>query len=97
MRGNEGFAKAMGVFLNGDALELGRRGEEHVDDSFLLLFNAHHEPIEFTIPSGRWGEHWETVLDTSVWSIDEERPTVKPGDVVTAEPRSILALCRTPA
>ena len=52
----EGLAKTLGVFLNGDALETGRRGEEYTDDSFLLLFNAHHEPVVFTVPPSRWGD-----------------------------------------
>ena len=34
------------------------RGEEIVDDSFLLLFNAHSEPVEFTLPTRRFGLRW---------------------------------------
>ena len=52
----EGFAKTLGVFLNGEALEIGPPGEEYTDDSFLLLFNAHHEQVTFTVPASRWGE-----------------------------------------
>jgi hypothetical protein len=41
---NAGFAKSLGVFLNGDALpDPDRRGHRISDDSFLLLFNAHYE------------------------------------------------------
>ena len=39
-----GFAKSLGVFLNGDALPDPDRARPPArDDSFLLLFNAHHE------------------------------------------------------
>ena len=42
--GGTGYAKSLEVFLNGDAItEPGPRGERIRDDSFLLLFNAHHE------------------------------------------------------
>ncbi len=46
-----GFAKSLGVFLNGRAIPSpNERGEPIVDDSFYLMFNAHHEPLEFTLP-----------------------------------------------
>jgi isoamylase len=56
---------AVGVFLNGDAItDRDRRGQRISDDSFLLLFNGHDEPAEWTLP-GPWGGPWELVLDTS--------------------------------
>jgi isoamylase len=60
-----GFAKSVGVFLNGEAIpDPDPRGEKVADDSFLLLFNAHYEPLPFTIPNRDWGDHWVVVLDT---------------------------------
>jgi len=60
-----GFAGSVGLFLNGEAItDHDRRGQRVTDDSFLLLFNAHHEPIEWTLPK-QWGEWWEAVFDTS--------------------------------
>ena len=35
-----------------------------LDDSFLLCFNAHHEPIEFTVPPAEFGTGWRTVIYT---------------------------------
>ena len=62
---DSGFAKSLGVFLNGDAIpDPDFRGEKVTDDSFLLLFNAHYEKLPFTIPDRGWGEHWVVVLDT---------------------------------
>ena len=40
---NSGYARTLAVFLNGEGIpERDPLGERVVDDSFLLLFNAHH-------------------------------------------------------
>ncbi|HEY8553327.1 MAG TPA: glycogen debranching protein GlgX [Burkholderiales bacterium] len=60
-----GFAKSLGVYLNGEALdELDARGERVSDDTFYLMFNAHYEPLTFTLP-GEAGAQWVKILDTS--------------------------------
>lgn len=52
----EGFAKSIGIFLNGDGIpSMDERGNQIRDDSFYLLINAHHEPLTFTIPCQAWG------------------------------------------
>jgi glycogen operon protein len=91
---DEGYAKAITVFLNGDAIERGRRGEEYTDDSFLVLFNAHHEPVTFTVPPSRWGDGWTTVLDTREWTIEDEESPVKAGEDLEVEARSVVVLSR---
>ena len=46
----------VGLFLNGHEFPYrGRRGEQIVDDSFLLLINAHHEDVTFTLPARALG------------------------------------------
>ena len=41
----------LAVYLNGDGIpDLDVRGQRVTDDSFLLWFNAHHEPIDFALP-----------------------------------------------
>ena len=90
----QGFAKALAVFLNGDALGRGRRGEEYSDDSFLLLFNAHHDAVQFTLPPARWGDEWLVEIDTSVPSPDVDRPAVKAGQPVDVGDRSMVVLRR---
>ena len=38
------------MFLNGQGIpDRDPRGQRVIDDSFLLCFNAHDEPIEFTV------------------------------------------------
>jgi glycogen operon protein len=94
---DEWYAKSIGVFLNGGALERGRRGEEYTDDSFFLLFNAHHEPISFTMPDPRYGEHWAVVIDTRTDDVTEEGgAVVKAGGSIDVEARSVVVLRREP-
>ncbi len=45
------FVKAMAVLLDGGTIRSrGEHGEPLRDDDFLLLFNAHHEPLRFALP-----------------------------------------------
>jgi glycogen operon protein len=62
----EGFAKSLAVFLNGDALrETDDLGHPLRDDSFLLLFNAHHEDLAFALPGASFGTGWRVALHTA--------------------------------
>jgi glycogen operon protein len=59
-------AKSFGVFLNGRALrERDEDGKPIRDDSFLLLFNAHHEALTFTLPAEEFGTRWQVEIDTA--------------------------------
>jgi glycogen operon protein len=56
----------IGLFLNGEELqEADPQGDPVVDDSFLLLFNAHHEDVTFTLPAASFGSSWESELSTA--------------------------------
>jgi isoamylase len=69
----EGYAKSLGVFLNGEGMRRpGRYGERVVDNSFYLIFNAHYEEMPFTLPPDTWGQQWFNVIDTT-------RPTLQEG------------------
>jgi glycogen operon protein len=60
-----GFSKSIGVFLNGRAIpSRGARGERIADDSFYIIFNAHHEPLTFTLPGPAWGRRAVVELET---------------------------------
>jgi len=81
-----GFARAVGLFLNGDAIPTpDDRGQRIVDDSFLILLNAHDAPLEWTLPA-HWGADWTPVLGTAG---DDPLPAVESG-AVTVAGRSIL-------
>jgi glycogen operon protein len=63
---NRGDAHALGVFLNGEAiLDEDPHGQPIRDDSFVLLFNAHHEDLAFTLPVRRFGSAWTHEFCTS--------------------------------
>ena len=69
-----GFAKSLGVFLNGRGIPTpNERGEQVVDDSFYVMFNAHHEPVDFTLPEAKWGERWVELLETDGRAEDARR------------------------
>jgi glycogen operon protein len=55
----------LGVFLNGQEIaDHDEQGRQIEDDSFLLMFNAHHEDVTFTIPTRRFGAEWTQELCT---------------------------------
>ncbi len=89
------FAKTIGVFLNGDALPWqDPRGHPVRSDSFFLIFNAHHEPIEFTVPGEGWGRAWEIALDTASDDLGHDSKPLKPGEQLHVVDRSLVLLHR---
>ncbi len=75
-----GYAKSLGVYLNGHAIPYpDAHGRPVVDDSFYLLFNGWEQPLEFTLPARRWGQAWVTELDTK-----RDRPDGAPTTPVRA-------------
>ena len=81
-----GYARAVGVFMNGRRIPTtDSYGEPIIDDSFLLLFNAGHESIDWSIPGPEWGRRWSVELDTSDPRRGERR-------TVIAQPRSSFAV-----
>jgi isoamylase len=62
----QSFARCLGVFLAGEALdEVDARGRPRTDDNFLLLLNAHHEAIVFALPAYYPHAAWVVEFDTS--------------------------------
>ncbi|MCX6464558.1 MAG: glycogen debranching protein GlgX [Pseudonocardiales bacterium] len=93
----DGGTQTLMIYLNGrgipDRDELGR---QVVDDSFLLLFNAHHEDLEFTLPDESYGNGWETALDTADPLLaDDRRRFPAAGSTVEVPQRSVLVLQRS--
>ena len=59
------FVRCIGVLLSGDTIDvLSFEGEPIRDETFLLLINAHHEPISFVLP-GEEHLEWRLILDTA--------------------------------
>jgi len=89
-----GFVKSLAMFLNGDALrDLDEDGNRLTDTSFLLLFNAHHEPLRFTMPEASFGERWNVVVDTSA-ELGENPRALAAGETVEVAGRAMLVLAR---
>ncbi|MGD0243062.1 MAG: glycogen debranching protein GlgX [Streptosporangiaceae bacterium] len=77
------YAKSLAVYLNGDAIsEPDPRGGKISDDSFLLLFNAHSNPLVFTLPDSGYAAGWEVVIDTA-----------RPGTPATVHPKDEIEVC----
>ena len=58
------FVRCLGMLLSGDTMDvLNLEGEPIRDDTFLLLVNAHYEPIPFVLP-GQEHIEWQLILDT---------------------------------
>jgi glycogen operon protein len=82
----KGFVRCVGVRLAGELIQdLDERGQRIIGDTLLVLFNAHHEMISFTLPD----EPWELVLDTA-----ENPPDVFPpgGKTFPLQGRSLAVL-----
>jgi len=90
------FSKSIGVFLNGDAISsLDERGEPVKDDSFYVLFNAHHEPLPFRLPAReQWGNRWRKVLDTTEPLPNPGQEVHEAGNEIPVESRSVVVLVR---
>jgi glycogen operon protein len=89
---NAGHTASVGVFLNGEAItDRDRRGQRVTDESFLLLFNAHHDAIDWTLPK-QWGQWWELVIETV--GPDREGEVLASSGTLKVAGRSIVVLLR---
>ena len=84
-------AFSMMIYLNGsDIPEVDWYGNRMVDNDFILIFNAHYEPIIFTLPDERYGRKWQLVVDTH--NPDGPELSYEAGFMITAQSRSFLML-----
>jgi glycogen operon protein len=85
---SDSHARSIGLFLNGESItDVDQRGQPLVDDSFLLLLNAHHELITWTLPT-HWTRRWEVVLSTVPGPVEGSVPSV----TVDVPARSVVVL-----
>ena len=79
------------IYLNGsDIPEADWYGNQMVDNNFILIFNAHYEPIMFTLPDERYGKKWRLVVDTH--NPKGTELNYEAGFAITAQSRSFLLL-----
>jgi len=88
-----GWHRALGLRLNGDAFEIqNEQGQRVSDDTLLLLLNAHHEPVQFTLPAFVPEAKWAVVCDTARPKLEPEKEVVPGQEPVTLEARSLVVL-----
>ena len=90
---NSGFALCLGMMVSGDTMDVRDvHGEAVKDDTFLLLFNAFHEPMTFVL-AGKQDVSWQVVIDTEAESgFLEDGPTHSSNDELELCPRSMCVL-----
>jgi glycogen operon protein len=91
------YARALMVFLNGDAItEPGPRGEPVRDDTFLILLSSGHEPVTFTLPGPKFGRCWSVALDTAAGRAAEgSEAGHRPGGQIVLAGNAMMVLRRT--
>jgi isoamylase len=91
---NDGRVRCMGMLLNGQLMdEVDAEGNILRDDVLLVLVNAYHEAIPFTMPGVDGGPLWRPVLDSAREGGERPAP-LQPGARYSLEGRSIAVLCQ---
>jgi isoamylase len=102
------WVRSFAMQLTGGTLDVrDEQGNLIQDDTLLLLLNAHHEPVSFTLPptpivvvenkvvegSPKSGTSvWEVLLDTSTPERESGEETFAPGDAYEVQPRTLTLL-----
>ncbi len=90
---NQAFARSLCVSLSGEAVdEVDERGQRVRDENFLLLLNAHHEGIPFTLPSATPESGWIALIDTSCQTTRRPDAFYKGGSAYPLQARSLALL-----
>jgi isoamylase len=88
---NHDFARSLGVFLNGRGIHsVGPTGERILDDSFYVIFNAHHEKLDYKIPEKIYSNKWTKVLDTAEEECEPQ--TLTELESICVQGRSVVVL-----
>ncbi|MDB5386984.1 MAG: glgX 1 [Planctomycetaceae bacterium] len=89
-----GFVRCLGMRLAGDLIdEQNVRGENIVGDTLLLLMNAFHEPLPFTLPVLSGDHRWELLFDTA--ASERDMTLRQAGDAYPLRERSMAVLRTT--
>ena len=90
---NSPHVRCLAMLLSGDTMDVrDPYGQPIRDDTFLVLFNAHHGPVQFAL-AGQADVTWEMILDTGDERGFLDKPTTHTaGDEVTLIERSMSLL-----
>ncbi len=86
-------ARCLGMYIAGSANDgRDRRGLAQAGRSALLLINAHHEAVDFQLPSFLPERRWQVELDTGLADGGAGRPAASAGAAQRLEGRSLALL-----
>jgi isoamylase len=92
---DEAAAKAMGVYLNGEALDtIDAQGMAVSDATFLLLLNGEEASTEFVLPGAEWATGWVHLVDTGTGDCGEDGSVHPAGGSLIVEGRALVLLRR---
>jgi len=80
--------RCFGLVIDGRARATGIRRPAS-DATLLLVVNAHHDVVDFTLPEIPGNDQWSCLIDTNV-PIREDLPDFESGDVYLVTGRSLL-------
>jgi glycogen operon protein len=85
--------RTLGMFMNGAASEIrDAHGQCAEDTDFLLLLNAHHEPVAFRISHELYHAGWKIAFDTARPTLEIDKESVKRNRLVNLSARSMVLL-----
>jgi isoamylase len=85
---SDGNMRCFGMLMDGRARPTGVR-QRGTEATMLLVLNAHHDLVPFTLPACPGGEHWSVVLDTNAPE-SETSDRFASGDTCQVAGRSLL-------
>ena len=85
---SDGNMRCFGMLMDGRARPTGVR-QRGTEATMLLVLNAHHDLVQFTLPACAGGEHWTVVLDTN-FPDSETVESLAAGDKYAVTARSLL-------
>ncbi len=83
------FVRCFGMRIVGAQMdEVDDTGRRVSDGTFLVLLNAHHEPIDFMLPRTEARQRWELIVDTRANETPDAEP-MRGGSAFNLEARSL--------
>ena len=87
---------SLGLVLNGKTLGyMDEEGKDIIDDSFMILINAYHEGVEFTLPHPPGKTPWRHILNTD--NIEDPFKEAEFGPKIIIPGRALILLSDSPA
>jgi len=90
---NASWGRCIGMLLGGEALnEVDENSEPVIDDTLLIAFNSHIEPVQFLIPRSGEVIRWEVLINTNFPDLATAYPMINGGKSIEVSGRSAVAL-----